>query len=347
VRPPLATTRVAAVIGDPVQHSLSPVLHNAAFQAMGLDWVYVAFPVPAGSGVAAVAAMRTFGIGGLSVTMPHKADVAGAVDRLTPVAGRLGVVNTVILTGSGLLGDSTDGPGLIDALREDEGWHADGRRCVVLGTGGAARAVCLALAGAGAAAVVVVGRRPEAAAACATLAGSVGSVGTIAQVDSADLVVNATSVGMGAARVSPPGGAAPLLRLVDPGPDVFSDRDFRSDADDGRGGHDSRWGARPSLGTAEGESGVGDLPFDLDPGRFGAGQLVVDLIYAPPLTPLLRAARARGAGTANGIGMLVHQAGRQIQAWTGAAPPLDAMSAALLGAGPFDPLTDDGSRPRS
>jgi shikimate dehydrogenase len=346
MRPPLATTRVAAVIGDPVHHSLSPVLHNAAFQAMGLDWVYVAFPVPAGSGAAAVAAMRTFGIGGLSVTMPHKADVAGAVDRLTPVAARLGVVNTVIVSGSGLLGDSTDGPGLIDALSEDEGWYADGRRCVVLGTGGAARAVCLALAGAGAAAVVVVGRRPDAAVACAAMAGSVGSIGAIAEVDSADLVVNATSVGMGASRVSPVGAAAPLLRLVDSGTAAAVDRGSAS-GPHARVDPDSHWGSRPSLGTADGGSEVGDLPFDVDPKRFGAGQLVVDLIYAPPLTPLLRAARSRGAGTVNGIGMLVHQAGRQIQAWTGAAPPLDAMSAALLAAGPLDGLTDGGIHPPS
>ena len=71
-------TRLAGVIGDPVRHSLSPEIHNAAFRHLGLDWVYVALPVPAGGGAAAVEAMRTLGIDGLSVTMPHKADVAGA-----------------------------------------------------------------------------------------------------------------------------------------------------------------------------------------------------------------------------------------------------------------------------
>jgi shikimate dehydrogenase len=94
-----------------------------------------------------------------------------------------------------------------------------------------------------------------------------------------------------------------------------------------------------SSGPIEGAA-ADALPLGLDPLRLGAGQLVVDLIYAPAFTPLLRAARTRGAGTANGIGMLVHQAGRQIQAWTGAPPPLEAMSAALIGAGPLGRLTD-------
>jgi shikimate dehydrogenase len=295
---PLGTTQVAAVIGDPVRHSLSPVLHNAAFEAMGVDWVYVAFPVPAGAGRAAVEAMRTFGVSGLSVTMPHKADVAAAVDRLTPTAERLGVANTVLSSGEDLIGDSTDGPGFVDALREDEGWVPDGRRCVVLGSGGAARAVCLALADAGAAGVVVVSRRRGPAAECAALAGTVGKVGTVAEVADADLVVNATPVGM-----------------VGHGPTPIT--------------------------HVHGQPDEEALPFDLDPGRLGAGQLVVDLIYAPPITPLLRVARAQGAAATNGLGMLVHQAGRQIRAWTGSEPPLEVMSAAMLAAGPFSPASGD------
>ena len=83
------------MIGDPIHHSLSPALHNAAFHALGLDWVYVAFPVAAGQGAAAVAAMRALHLAGLSVTMPHKADVVAGLDRLGPTAARLGVVNTI------------------------------------------------------------------------------------------------------------------------------------------------------------------------------------------------------------------------------------------------------------
>jgi shikimate dehydrogenase len=191
-----ATTRVAGVIGDPVHHSLSPAIHNAGFAALGLDWVYVAFPVGAGQAAAAVAAMRALGLAGLSVTMPHKAAAAAAVDRLSPTATHLGVVNTVYRQGDDLVGDCTDGPGFVDALRADHGWDPHGRRAVVLGTGGAARAVVLALAESGAAEVAVVGRDAASAASCAALAHGAGKVRALDAVTGADLVVNATPVGM-------------------------------------------------------------------------------------------------------------------------------------------------------
>jgi shikimate dehydrogenase len=188
---------VAAVIGDPVRHSLSPTLHNAAFEALGLDWVFLAFEVPAGEAKAAVEGMRSLGIDGLSVTMPHKSDVAAAVDRLSPTAERLGAVNTVVRRGGVLIGENTDGAGFVDALRSDEGFDPAGRRCLVLGAGGAARAVVVALADAGAAEVVVAGRTPERVATAAALAGERGRVGEAAEASACDLVVNATPVGMG------------------------------------------------------------------------------------------------------------------------------------------------------
>ena len=192
---PAATTVVAGVIGDPVEHSLSPVLHNAALVELGLDWVYVAFPVPAGRGQAAVASMADLGIFGLSVTMPHKAGAAAACHRLTTVAERLGVANTVTNRGGQLIGDSTDGPGFVDSLA-DIGWLPEGKSCLVLGAGGAARAVIASLAEAGARRVEVVARRPEAALAAAALAGPAGAVGSAGSAGHADLVVNATPVGM-------------------------------------------------------------------------------------------------------------------------------------------------------
>lgn len=281
---PVASTQVVAVIGDPVHHSLSPVLHNAAFSALGLDWVYVAFPVAEGRVPEAMSGIRVLGVVGLSVTMPHKTAVADAADRLSPTAERLGAVNTVSRRGDQLIGDSTDGEGFLAALREDEGWDPSGRHCLVVGAGGAARAVVLALAGAGVASVAVVGRRPEAAAAAAGLAGPRGRVVGIDAVDDADLIVNATPVGMsGVVRLD----GSPALRA---------------------------------------------LPLGLSPSRLGPGQLVVDLVYAPALTPLLDAARRRGAHAANGLGMLIHQAALQFRLWTGADPPLEAMSAAALAA---------------
>jgi shikimate dehydrogenase len=185
-------TRLAAVIGDPVRHSLSPAIHNAAFRALDLDWVYVALPVAAGEGARAVDAMRTLGIDGLNVTMPHKTDVAGAVDRLSPTAEALGAVNTVHRLGDVLMGESTDGEGFVTALRLDEGVDPAGKRFLVVGAGGAGRAVARAIADHGGA-VVVAARRPE----MAERALGRGRVGTIDEAGDVDVVVNATPVGMG------------------------------------------------------------------------------------------------------------------------------------------------------
>ncbi len=282
---PSGATEVAGIIGDPVRHSISPAIHNAAYRALGLDWVYVAFPVPGGQGGSAVDAMRVLGLAGLSVTMPHKAAVVERLDRLDPTAAKLGVANTIARRpaegGFELIGHSTDGSGFLAALREDDGFDAAGKRCLVLGSGGAARSVTLALSDAGASLVGVVGRRPEVAATCAELAGSAGTVvepafsELEAFVRKADLVVNASPVGM--------------------------------TAGDG-------------------------VPFDLQSSWFHAEQVVVDLIYLPATTPLMAAARSKGALASNGLGTLIHQAGRQIEIWTGRVAPLDVMSAAALAA---------------
>lgn len=193
-----AATRVAAVIGDPVRHSRSPAIHNAAYGALGLDWVYVAFPVPAGRGAEAVAAVRTLGLGGMNVTMPHKADAATACDTLAGDAARLGAVNTVVPAPHGRLeGWNTDGDGLLGALAEAQVEPA-GRRALVLGAGGAARAAVVALARAGAR-VGVAARRAGPAAEAAALAPGAVTVpwSEPLPVGEWDLVVNATPLGMG------------------------------------------------------------------------------------------------------------------------------------------------------
>jgi shikimate dehydrogenase len=192
-----ATTRVAAVIGSPVRHSLSPALHNAGFGATGADWVYTAFDVAPGSVAGALDAIRALGLGGLSVTMPHKEAVAELVDELDPAAAALRSVNTVVPIGDGRLkGYSTDGAGFVASL-VSEGIDVAGQRLCVVGGGGAARAVIDALARAGAASVVVVNRSADRAFVAAQLAGVTGSVGDAAAIADADIVVNATSVGMG------------------------------------------------------------------------------------------------------------------------------------------------------
>lgn len=193
-------TKVVGVIGSPVRHSLSPTIHNAAFEALQLDWVFTAFEVAPGRGDAAVEAMRTLGLEGLNVTMPHKAAVARTVDRLTPLAEALGAVNCVFRDGETLVGDNTDGAGFVAALREEVAVDPAGLRCVVVGAGGAGRAVAQALGHAGAAEVVIINRSPEPAQLAAVLAGGHGRVGTAADIPAGELVVNATPLGMVTAR---------------------------------------------------------------------------------------------------------------------------------------------------
>ncbi len=204
---PSGGTKVAAVIGSPIAHSLSPRIHNAAFRALGLDWVFVALPVEPGHVAEAVDGARALGIRGLSVTMPHKEAVLSSLDGLTSTAADLGAVNCILRAPHDdglLLGDNTDGAGFLRGLRADLGLDVAGRRCVVLGAGGAGRAVVLALAGAGAAQVDVVNRDPGRAELAASLAGAAGRTvlagdedGVAASISGADLLVNATPLGMG------------------------------------------------------------------------------------------------------------------------------------------------------
>lgn len=192
--PITARTKVAGVIGDPVHHSRSPLIHNAAFAALDLDWRYVALPVRAGRGADAVDAMRVLGIQGLSVTMPHKADVAAAVDALTPAAENLGACNCLFRDGDRIIGDNTDGIGFVRSV-EATGFSLVGTTVAVLGAGGAARSIIDAIDRAGASAIIVVNRSAANAASAAALAPS-ARVGRAADCIGADLVINTTSLGM-------------------------------------------------------------------------------------------------------------------------------------------------------
>jgi shikimate dehydrogenase len=209
---PAGSTRVAGVIGEPVRHSLSPLLLNAAFRAAALDWVYVAFPVAEGQARPALDGVRALGIDGLSVTMPHKAAVAALVDQCTPQAAALDAVNCVVNEGGRLVGHNTDGHGFLAGLVADTGFHPAGRRVVVLGAGGAARAVIVALGAAGATEVTVVNRSVERGAAALRLAGDAGQLASTpahvaSAISRADLVVNATPVGMGDSHELPCDGS--------------------------------------------------------------------------------------------------------------------------------------------
>ena len=199
------TPRVAAVIGDPARHSRSPAIHNAAFSATGMDWVFTAFEVPAGGGAAALEAMRVLRLAGLSVTMPLKAEVAEASDSRDDEVEVLGAANCIVPLDDGRLrAVNTDAAGFMAGLRADAGLEPEGLRVALLGAGGAARAVAWGLAAAGAAEVAVINRtssKAQAAADIANAAGEAGQPGRVGSMDdiaAADVVVNATSVGMGA-----------------------------------------------------------------------------------------------------------------------------------------------------
>lgn len=192
------------MIGDPVRHSLSPAIHNAAFEAAGLDWVYVALPVSADNGDRAVEAMKTLGIDGLSVTMPHKVAVARAADDLTVSARALGVSNCLFWRDGSVVGDSTDGDGFVASFEAGFGRTLTDLSVLVLGAGGAAKSIIEAVGRAGAARIVVANRSQANAVDAARLAPQavIGEHGDIAQVAQADVIVNATAVGMA-------GGPAP------------------------------------------------------------------------------------------------------------------------------------------
>ena len=192
---PTAITRIAAVIGDPVRHSLSPRLHNAGFAALGLDWFYVACPVAKGQAAQAIEAMRTLGIEGLSVTMPHKKSVAVAVDDLSPTAAKLGAVNCVRRDGDRLVGENTDGIGFVDSLRSQLQMDPDGLTIVIVGAGGAARSIALATAEHGAQ-VGIFNRTASSAEEVVEIVGTASSVVQEEAIRDADVIVNATPLGM-------------------------------------------------------------------------------------------------------------------------------------------------------
>ncbi|MBV9919912.1 MAG: shikimate dehydrogenase [Pseudonocardia sp.] len=283
-------TRLAAVVGDPVRHSLSPVMHNAGFAAVGLDWLFVALPVAAADGARAFDAMRVLGFEGLSVTMPHKATAADACDEVRGDAALLHSVNCVSRgDGGALVGESTDGEGFLRSLR-DGGHDVAGMRALVIGAGGAGRAVALALARSGAEVIVAARRAAAAQEVVGIVRGATEDSGARrgpgprpfalvewnelgATAGSCDLVVNATPIGMAA-------------------------------------------------------TGSESLPVAAS--ALHAGQVVADLVYQPRQTPLLAAAGAAGAATVEGIGMLVHQGAIAFERWTGVDAPVDVMRAAAL-----------------
>jgi shikimate dehydrogenase len=230
------TTRLVGVFGWPVSHTLSPKMHNAAFAALGLDWAYLPLPVPPERVGDAVRGLPALGFAGANVTVPHKQAVLPFMDELTPEAQAIGAVNTIVVRGdSSLLGHSTDGGGfLADLARLLPPLHPDGTlqpppwrtdevlRALVLGAGGAARAIVYTLVRAGATVIVLNRTYARAQELCRSLSDALpeeqrdsleaGSWDWIPHTARwADLVVNCTSLGLHEGDEMPWGPGVPLL----------------------------------------------------------------------------------------------------------------------------------------
>ncbi len=207
------STRLAGVIGWPVDHSLSPAIHNAAFAALGMDWVYVPLAVPPPRLAVAIRGLLALGFAGANVTMPHKTEAAEIVDACSDDARLLRAVNTIVVGADELSGHNTDALGFERFLREDAGFDPAGRSALVFGAGGAARACALALTRGGVASLAVAVRETSKADDLRAVVKDQSTAVRVIDLDRAsevrgvDLIVNATPLGVhGEALPLPPLG---------------------------------------------------------------------------------------------------------------------------------------------
>jgi shikimate dehydrogenase len=283
-------TRVCAIIGDPVEHSLSPVMHNAAFKELGLNVVYVAFNVTRNGLEDAISGARSLGLLGLNVTMPHKSAVINYLDETDSAAKAIGAVNTILNERGKLFGYNTDGKGAMIALQEN-GVDPDETKLVILGAGGAAKAIAFQAAQE-VDELVILNRTPQKAEQLAELLnkqfgnkvkGTTLSAEVLKkELETADILVNATSVGMN--------------------PDVNSS----------------------------------PVPANL----LTSDLCVMDIVYNPLETQLMKDAKSVGAKAVSGLEMLLYQGAVAFEIWTNCPAPVDVMKDAAL-----NKLAEQGVRP--
>jgi len=197
-------TRICGIIGDPIEHSMSPVMHNAAFKNKGVDYVYLPFRVKKEELGKAIEGMRALNIRGLNITIPHKVAVIQFLDELDPLADKIGAVNTIVNDDGVLIGYNTDATGFLQALLE-RGIEPKGKSVVILGAGGASRAISFILAERGSS-LVILNRTWNKAKVCTdriaeifqseATALKLNRENLAAALSQADILINATSVGM-------------------------------------------------------------------------------------------------------------------------------------------------------
>jgi shikimate dehydrogenase len=258
-------TKIFGILGRPVSHSLSPAMHNAAFRHLGINAVYVAFPVT--DLAQAVSGLRGLGIGGVSVTIPFKEDIIPLIDDLDPRAATIGAVNTVVNRDGRLTGYNTDWLGAVTALTAKV--SLKGRHVLILGAGGASRAIAYGIIQAGGRVSLTDIDAARAAALVHDLEAQAIPQEALSNCP-ATILVNATPVGMT--------------------PDV-----------DG-------------------------IP--INPDLLGRFEFVMDIVYQPLQTRLLREAEAHGCATIDGLQMLIHQGAAQFELWTGQEAPVEVMAQA-------------------
>ncbi|MCK9375313.1 MAG: shikimate dehydrogenase [Syntrophobacterales bacterium] len=262
-------TKIFGILGRPVTHSLSPAMHNAAFRHLGINAVYVAFPVT--DLARAVAGLRGLGIGGVSVTIPFKEEVMPLLDEIEPQAAKIGAVNTVVNREGHLTGYNTDWLGAMTALTAQT--SLAGEHVLILGAGGASRAIAFGIIKAGGRVSLTDVDQARAAALAKDVGAEAISQEALAQCAAA-ILVNASPVGM-----------TPNVDGIPISPDLL--------------------------------------------GRF---RLVMDIVYQPLTTRLLREAGQQGAATIDGLQMLIHQATAQFKLWTGQEAPAEIMAGAACAA---------------
>jgi len=255
-------TELYGVLGYPIRHSLSPVMHNAAFSAKYINAVYLAFETPDIKG--AIAGIRALGIKGMSVTIPYKEKIITYIDELDPTAEEIGAINTIVNQDGYLIGYNTDGIGALKALKEN--MKLKGTKCLIVGSGGAAKSIGFTLKHEGAE-IIITNRTFNRGKELSDLL----SCNSVPWEDinriKADLIVQTTPVGM-----------TPHIELCPIPEDIL----------------------RP-------------------------GMVVMDIIYNPMQTKLLKLALSKGCTTINGISMFVYQGAEQFMLWTGLKPPITIM----------------------
>jgi shikimate dehydrogenase len=260
-------TRIYGIMGKPVSHSLSPAMHNAAFQEIALNNVYVAFEVE--DVPRALDGFRTLGVRGVSVTIPHKQAVIPHLDAIDPVAEKIGAVNTLMISDQHIEGFNTDWIGAMQALEAIS--EVSGKTVLVIGAGGSARAVGFGLREKGAKILLTNRTQSKGQALARELDGEFISLADVAEAQ-ADAMINTTSVGMTPHDEDIPVPAAALENIT----------------------------------------------------------AVMDIVYSPVQTRLLREAKQAGCKTVDGRYMLLYQGVAQFERWTGEKAPVDVMRTTLF-----------------